>query len=86
MKMRLGEVFKGIIVGIKSFSMLIELNEFPVIGVIELSSLTDDYYEFYERQNCLIGKKNGKMFKLMDKFEVQVIKVTDDIYFSLFEF
>ncbi|HHE38983.1 MAG TPA: ribonuclease R [Candidatus Cloacimonetes bacterium] len=86
MKMRLGEVFKGIIVGIKSFSMLIELNEFPVIGVIELSSLTDDYYEFYERQNCLIGKKKGKMFKLMDKFEVQVIKVTDDIYFSLFEF
>jgi len=83
MKKKLGEVFKGIIVGIKSYSMLVELDEIPIIGVLELSSLTDDYYEFYERRNCLIGKKKGKIFKLMDKIEVQVMKVSEDIYFHL---
>ena len=85
MKKKIGEVFKGIICSIKSAVILVELDALPIIGLIELSSLTDDYYDFYERKNCLIGKRKGKIYKLLDKVIVQVITVTDDIYFRFID-
>ena len=83
MKTKLGETFGGIIIGIRSSSLLVELDEFPIVGVVEYSTMIDDHYEYFEKRNCLIGRRTGKKYQLMDTPTVSVIKVTDDIYFSI---
>jgi ribonuclease R len=83
MKKQLGEEFSAVIVSIRKSSIIVELDRFPVTGVIELSSMKDDYYEYLDEYQQLIGKRTKKVFKLTDKLEVLVASVTDDIYLQI---
>ena len=85
MKKKLGEEYSGIIVSIKPSALIIELDRYPVTGIVSISSLKDDYYGFYEQQMRLIGRRKGKIYKLTDKVKVLVSKVDDDVYFELIE-
>jgi len=83
MKKKLGEEYEGIIVSIRSTAIIVELDKYPVTGLIELSSLKDDYYEYLDEYKQLIGKRKGKIYKLADKLKVVISKVSDDIYLQL---
>ncbi|OQX70931.1 MAG: ribonuclease R [Candidatus Cloacimonas sp. 4484_275] len=83
MKKKIGEEFSGIIISIKSSVMIVELNKYPVSGIVELTMLKDDYYEFWEREGILIGKRNHKIFKVLDKVKVMVTRVTNDVYLQV---
>lgn len=83
MKKYLGEEFKGIIVGMKSTGMIIELDRFPVTGLIDITTIKDDYYEFNEQYRRFIGRSKGNIYKLTDVVTVLVSKVDNDIYFQL---
>jgi len=85
MKKHLGEEFTGIIIGLRNGSIILELDKYPIIGIIDVSSLKDDYYEYLEDYKQLIGKRKGRIFKLTDRLKVQVSKVTDDIYLNVIE-
>ncbi|KQC07610.1 MAG: hypothetical protein APR54_05880 [Candidatus Cloacimonas sp. SDB] len=85
MKKKLGEEYEGIIVSIRSTAIIVELDKYPVTGLIELSTLKDDYYEFLDEYKQLIGKRKGKIFKLADKLKVNISKVSDDIYLQLIQ-
>ena len=79
----LGEHYEGIIVDFNNSNIFVQLNEFPVEGKIPLSSLKDDYYRFIEQKYILRGERTNKIFQLGQKVKVQVIKVTDSVYFIL---
>jgi len=85
MKTHLGEEFSGIIVSIRSTAIIVELDKYPVTGLIELTSLKDDYYEFLDEYKQLIGKRKGRIFKMTDKVNVMISKVADDVYLQMVE-
>jgi ribonuclease R len=75
MKSRTGEVFQGLIVGVQSYGFFVEIDDFLVEGLVHVSSLKDDWYEFRPRYACLVGRKNRTTYRLGDRVEVQVKNV-----------
>ncbi len=69
-----GETFFGVISGVTSFGLFVEL-ENTIEGLVLLEDLTDDYYQFYEQLMAVIGKKKGKKHSIGDMIKVMVSKV-----------
>lgn len=82
MKQRTGEVFQGLITGVQSYGFFVEI-EVPaangrllqVEGLVHVSSLKDDWYEYRARQQALFGRKNRAAYRLGDRVAVQVKSV-----------
>lgn len=82
MKERTGETFSGLITGVQSYGFFVEIEvESPdgsplrLEGLVHVSSLKDDWYEYRSRQQTLVGRKNRKQYSLGDWVEVQVKSV-----------
>lgn len=75
MQARTGEVFHGLITGVQSYGFFVEIEELLVEGLVHVSSLKDDWYEYRSRQQKLVGRKNRKQYRLGDRVEVQVKSV-----------
>ncbi len=86
MKQRIGEVFSGVITGVQSYGFFVEIevpspeeeiNNVPlrVEGLVHVSSLKDDWYEYRARQQALFGRKNRASYRLGDRVAVQVKSV-----------
>lgn len=75
MKERTGEIFKGWITGVQSYGFFVEIEELMVEGLVHVSSLKDDWYEYRSRHSCLVGRKNRTAYRLGDRVEVQVKSV-----------
>jgi len=75
MKERTGENFPGLITGVQSYGFFVEIEELLVEGLVHVSSLKDDWYEYRARHSCLVGRKNRTAYRLGDRVEVQVKSV-----------
>jgi ribonuclease R len=75
MQAHTGEVFQGLITGVQSYGFFVELEELLVEGLVHVSSLKDDWYEYRSRQQKLVGRKNRQQYRLGDQVEVQVKSV-----------
>ncbi|TJY39655.1 ribonuclease R [Cohnella pontilimi] len=71
---KIGEEFSGIISGVTSFGMFVELDN-TVEGLIRLSGLTDDYYHFHELHMALIGERTSKVYRIGDEVKIRVARV-----------
>ena len=65
----------GRISGVQSYGFFVEVGESRVEGLVHVSSLNDDWYEYRSRQNRLVGRKNKRVYQLGDMVQVRVIKV-----------
>jgi ribonuclease R len=72
---KVGDEFQGYITGVTAFGLFIELIEHFVEGLVHVSTMADDYYRFVERAHVLKGENTGKVYRLGDRVEVQVVKV-----------
>lgn len=80
-----GEIYEGIISSVVKFGLFIELPN-TVEGLVHISTIVDDYYNFYEAQLALIGEHTHHMFKIGQKVRVKVVKadpLTREIDFEL---
>lgn len=89
MKQRIGEVFTGVITGVQSYGFFVEIEVSPTVsnsvsnprvplrveGLVHVSSLKDDWYEYRARQQALFGRKNRASYRLGDRVAVQVKSV-----------
>ena len=75
MQQFIGEEFPAIIAGVTGFGFFVEL-ENGVEGLVHVSSLQDDYYQYLEDQHCLIGERLKKRFRLGDAVTVELIKAS----------
>lgn len=75
MRSHTGEVFHGLITGVQSYGFFVEIEELLVEGLVHVSSLKDDWYEYRSRHQTLVGRKNRKQYRLGDPVEVQVKSV-----------
>ena len=71
---RLGQVFDGVISGVTEWGLYVELNENKCEGMIPIRDLTDDYYEFDEKNYCLRGRRRKHVYSLGDTITVRVAK------------
>lgn len=72
MSKKLGEVFEGVISGVTSWGMYVELPN-TVEGMVRLSEMDDDYYIFDEAGYQLIGEHTRRTYKLGQKVEVEIV-------------
>jgi ribonuclease R len=70
--------YEGIISGVTEWGLYIEIIETKCEGMIRMSDMDDDYYEFDERNYCIVGRRNHKRFTLGDKLMVRVKKTDID--------
>ncbi|MDJ0577755.1 MAG: ribonuclease R [Xenococcaceae cyanobacterium MO_234.B1] len=75
MKERTGKVFEGLIVGVQSYGFFVQIEDMLVEGLVHVSSLKDDWYEYRSRHSCLVGRKNRTAYRLGDRVEVEVKSV-----------
>lgn len=85
MKEKIGETYPGIISSVTNFGLFIEL-ENTIEGLVHVSNMTDDYYNFDERHQTLIGERTGKVYRIGEEVKVQVSKVNLDEHAIDFEF
>ncbi len=75
MKDKLGDVFEGVISGVTAFGFFVELKEIFVEGLVRITSLHDDYYQYLEERHCLTGERTHKVFRIGDEVDVRVERV-----------
>ncbi len=75
MKDKIGEVYEGVISGVTAFGFFVELIDFFVEGLVRVTSLYDDYYQYHEKQYCLVGERTHKTFRIGDRVMVRVDRV-----------
>jgi ribonuclease R len=75
MKDKLGENYEGIITGVLQFGFFVQLRDLFVEGLVHVSSLTDDYYQYVEKQHCLRGERKKQSYRIGDTVRVQVDRV-----------
>ncbi len=71
---RIGEVYEGVISGVVSFGMFVELDN-TVEGLIRVSSLEDDYYIFDSENHTLTGERKRRIFRIGDVIKIKVARV-----------
>jgi len=74
MEQYVGEEFEGSIMSITSFGMFIQLPN-SVEGLVHISRMDDDYYEFNDRSLTMVGTRTGKVFKIGQPITVKVSRV-----------
>jgi ribonuclease R len=75
MKDKIGEEFEGIISGVAAFGFFVELRDIFVEGLVRVTSLHDDYYQYHEKRYCLVGERTHKTFRIGDEVKVRVDRV-----------
>ncbi|MCR8540279.1 MAG: S1 RNA-binding domain-containing protein [Prochlorococcus marinus CUG1439] len=71
----LGNIYSGFILSVQSYGFFVDLSELNVEGLVHVSTLNNDWYEYRSRQNLLIGRKSKKSYKVGDEIKVKIIKV-----------
>lgn len=70
--------FNGIVSGVTEWGVYVEIVETKCEGMVRISDLEDDFYEYDEKNFCLVGKQNKRMITLGDEVKVQVVKTDID--------
>ncbi|TAA11042.1 ribonuclease R [Pseudoxanthomonas winnipegensis] len=76
MEQHVGGIFDGVISGVTSFGLFVELNQSKVNGLVHVTQLPHDYYHFDPIRKTLSGERRGMEFRLGDAVQVQVMKAS----------
>ena len=78
MQDKVGKAFNGAITGITSFGLFVELSDMYVEGLVHISTLADDYYQFDPSRMTLEGELTHKTYRLGDTVNIIVNRVDVD--------
>lgn len=74
MSERLGQEYDGVISGVTEWGLYVEINENKCEGLVPIRDLEDDYYEFDEKNFCLIGHRKKRIYRLGDPIRIQIAR------------
>ncbi len=74
MQQFLGEEYEARISSVLAFGFFVQL-ENTVEGLVHISSIMDDYYQFNDRNYTLVGRHSGRKFAIGDMVKVMLVKV-----------
>ena len=69
---KVGRNFTGVIGSIADFGFWVELKEVMAEGMVRLSSLSDDYYQFIPERHELLGERTGRRLRLGQPVDVEL--------------
>lgn len=69
---KIGETYDAHISGITSYGIYAEIDENHCEGMVPMRDLDDDYYDFDERNFCLVGRRRHHKYQLGDKIRIKV--------------
>jgi ribonuclease R len=72
----IGEEFKGIVMAVTDFGLFVELQPIFIQGLLHISNLGNDYFEFHAASMSLVGSRSGRRFGLGDEISV----ILADVY------
>lgn len=75
---RIGEVYAGTVAAVTNFGLFVQLDDIYVDGLVHISSLQSDYYQYQEAQHRLVGERTRKVYALGDRLEIRVMRVSLD--------
>ena len=75
MERKLGEEYPGVITGVTNFGVFVQIPELQIDGLVHVTSLDNDYYEFDQASQALIGDRSGKRYGLGDALNIVVARV-----------
>lgn len=70
-----GQIHQGEISGVQSYGFFVEVPPSLVEGLVHVSSLKDDWYEYRSRQSQLVGRKSRRTYMVGDPVQVLIEKV-----------
>ena len=76
MQDKVGEEYDGFITGIMAYGFFVELVDLFVEGLVHVSMLPRDFYQYIEKQHALFGEKSRRLFRIGDKVRVQLVNVS----------
>jgi ribonuclease R len=75
MRDHVGRTFSGSITGVVPFGLFVTLDEYFVDGLVHISELGRDYFQFDAARHMLLGERTGKRFRLADRMTVKLVRV-----------
>lgn len=72
------KAYDGLISGVTEWGIYVEIIETKCEGMIRMADMDDDYYEFDEKNYCIVGRRNKKIYTLGDQVRVRVKKTDVD--------
>jgi len=72
---QVGNTFDGIVAGVTEFGLFVELDGYFVQGLLHISNLGSDYFQFQARMMSLVGERSGRRFALGEKLKVIIREV-----------
>ena len=76
MQRHLGDIFEGIVTGVTSFGLFVELPDYGVSGLVHVTAMPNDYYQFDPVSHSLTGKRRGVRLRLADRVRVEITAVS----------
>jgi ribonuclease R len=73
-----GDEFNGVIAAVTSFGLFVELEDLYIEGLVHITALPGDYYNFDASHQRLLGERSGRSFQLGGRVRVQVARVDLD--------
>jgi ribonuclease R len=67
--------YAGLVTDVRNFGFFVDVPGLGMSGLVPLSGLSDDFYQFNPQTAQLVGRRTRRIFKLGDRIEVQVAKV-----------
>jgi ribonuclease R len=78
MRDHVGGTFSGTITGVAPFGVFVTLDDYYVDGLVHISELGRDYFQFDAARHVLLGERSGKRFRLADRMTVKLVRVDLD--------
>jgi ribonuclease R len=75
MRDRVGEEFEGSVSAVTGFGIFVALDDFYVEGLVHISELGQDYFQFDAVRHQLVGDRTRKTFRLADRVRVKIARV-----------
>ncbi|MEO8417151.1 MAG: ribonuclease R [Methylophilaceae bacterium] len=75
MQDKIGEVFDGTVAGVTSFGLFVALDSIYVEGLLHVTELGNDYFNYDKARHAMIGERTGVRYRLGDRLRVKVSRV-----------
>jgi ribonuclease R len=78
MRDHVGGTFSGSITGVVPFGLFVTLDDYFVDGLVHISELGRDYFQFDPARHLLVGERTGRRYRLADRMTVKLVRVDLD--------
>ena len=75
LKTKIGSIMDGVITGVADFGLFINLERYFISGLLHVSDLPDDRYQFLQDRNALKGTRRGTIYKLGQEIKVKIAAI-----------